>query len=139
MRNLDRWLGDGGMPLLEQLGATITAYGSTWAEASWTPTEMTCNPTGTVQAGVQSVVLDALMSFAALAGLESGERAATLELKVSTMKPVRAGVPLRARGEVLRLGHRIAYLQAFLRTPDDDLLTHATGTFALFRRDTAAG
>jgi len=133
---MDRWLGDGGMPLIGQLGAALTAYGEGWATAEWHPTPICCNPGGTVQAGVQSVLLDAVMNFALLATLEPGERCATLEMKVSTMRPARAGDELTLRGEVLRPGRRVAYLQAFLRHGGENV-THATGTFAVFRPEAA--
>jgi uncharacterized protein (TIGR00369 family) len=136
VRDLDRWLGDGGMPLIAQLGAAITAYGEGWATAQWRPSPPCCNPAGTVQAGVQSVLLDAVMNFALLASLGPGERCATLEMKISTMRPARAGDDLALRGEVLRLGRRVAYLQAFLRR-GEETVTHATATFAVLRPDTA--
>jgi uncharacterized protein (TIGR00369 family) len=132
MRDMDRWLGDGGMPLLADLGASFTAYGQGWAMAEWQPTPTACNPAGTVQAGVQAVLLDAVMNFALLASLEPGERGATLELKVSTMRPARAGDRLTARGEVVRIGRWVAFLQAFLRD-GEEALSHATGTFAVIR------
>jgi uncharacterized protein (TIGR00369 family) len=131
-RNLDKWLGDGGMPLISHLGAALTGYGEGWAIADWTPTDACCNPAGAVQAGVQAVLLDAVMNFAALAALEAGDRAATLEMKVSTMRPARAGDRLSVRGEVVRLGRDVAFLQGFVDS-DGERLSHATGSFILFR------
>src|SRR5205823_6803755 len=132
VRDMQRWLGDGGMPLVGELGAAFTAYGDGWSEAEWAPTPRCCNPAGTVQAGVQAVLLDAVMNFALLAGTDRGTTTATLEMKVSTMRPVRADDRCTVRGEVLRLGGRVAYLQAFIRR-GEDVLAHATGTFAVFR------
>lgn len=42
MRDMDRWLGDGGMPLLQVLGACFDSYGASeqevaFAEADWFP------------------------------------------------------------------------------------------------------
>lgn len=125
---MDRWLGDGGMALIADLGGSFTAYGDGWAEAVWEPTPAGCNPAGTVQAGVYSVLLDAAMNFALSAALDPGRYGTTLELKVSTMRPARAGDRLAVRGEVLRLGGRVAYLQAFARAGGDEV-AHATGTF----------
>ena len=59
MRNMDKSLGDGGMPLLAQLGLSFEQYGEGWAEATWTPTELACNPLGPVHGGVYAVVHDA--------------------------------------------------------------------------------
>ena len=135
---MDRWLGDGGMPLIGDLGGAFTAYGEGWAEATWTPAPACCNPAGTVQAGVYSVLLDAAMNFALSATLAPGAYGTTLELKVSTMRPARAGDALTVRGDVLRLGGRVAYLQAVVRRagagPGQDV-AHATGTFLVFRPD----
>jgi acyl-coenzyme A thioesterase PaaI-like protein len=65
---MDRSLGDGGMPLLGQLGVSFERYGDGWAEAAWTPTELAGNPFGVVHGGVYGVVHDAAMNFAANAG-----------------------------------------------------------------------
>lgn len=135
---MDKWLGDGGMPLLTQFGASFTAYGDGWAEAEWVPTPLCCNPAGTVQAGVHAVVLDAAMNFAMLAALEPGETGATLELKTSTMRPARPGDTLAVRGEVVRLATQVAYTEAWVRDRTGTPVSHATGTFIL-RRARAAG
>ena len=67
---MDRSLGDGGMPLLGQLGVNFEGYGEGWAEAAWTPTELAGNPFGIVHGGVYGVVHDAAMNFAASSALE---------------------------------------------------------------------
>jgi len=134
MRNMDRWLGDGGMPVIAALGGSFDGYGDGWAEAEWVPLDLACNPAGVVQAGVHSVLLDAAMNFAMLASLESGDRGATLEMKVSTMRPAAAGDQLRVRGEVVRLARQIAYTEGWVRR-DGDTIAHATGTFVVRRKD----
>ena len=134
---MGRWLGDGGMPLIAALGASFTTYGEGWSEARWEPTENCFNPAGTLQAGVQSVLLDAAMYFALLTVLGKDERSVTLEMKVATMRPARGGDRLTVRGEVMRLGKRVAFLQAFLRS-GAEVLSHATGTFAVLRPDPIA-
>src|SRR2546421_10517484 len=96
---MDRSLGDGGMALLGQLVISFDAYGEGWATAKWTPTELACNPAGTVHGGVYGGGHDAAMNFAANAALESGDRAATLELKYSTMRATQAGDGPAGRGE----------------------------------------
>ncbi len=130
---MERWLGDGGMPLITHLGASFTGYGEGWAEATWTPTPDACNPAGTVQAGVQAVLLDAAMNFALLAALERGDRVATLEMKVSNLRPASGGDRFAVNGEVIRLGRRVGFAQAWLRTADGADVAHATGTFIVNR------
>lgn len=133
---MDRFLGDGGMALLTTFGVAFDAYGEGWAEAAWSPTEPCANPQGVVQGGVHGVVLDAAMNFAMLAALERGDNGATLDLHVSTMRPARIGDVLRVRGEVVRLARSVAYLEAKIRNADNELVSQATGTFIVRRRET---
>jgi len=107
---MDRSLGDGGMPLLAQLGVTFTAYGEGWVEAEWVPTEHATNPHGIVHGGVYAVVHDAAMNFAANSALESGGRAATLSITYQTMRSASAGDALLVRGETVRVTRQVAYL-----------------------------
>ena len=136
MRNMDRWLGDGGMSIIEAVGAGFDAYGDGWVTARWSPTPLACNPGGVVQAGVHSVLLDAAMNFSINAGLDGRDRArATLELKAETMRPVKAGDALTVRGEVVRLARQVAYAEARVRDADGALVSRSTGTFLLHRED----
>jgi uncharacterized protein (TIGR00369 family) len=135
---MERSLGDGGMRLLGELGLSFDAYGDGWATATWTPTELACNPAGTVHGGVYGVVHDAAMNFATNAALESGDRAATLELKYSTMRPARAGDALTVRGEVVRITRQVAYLETAVRDPGGELVSTGTGTFILRRTEGAS-
>jgi len=142
-KNMDRWLGDGGMPLLSAIGARFDAYGHDsdgWASATWVPTALACNPNGVVQAGVHSVVLDAAMNFAVNAGLAGADRTrATLEMKTETMRAAAAGDRLEVRGEVVRQARQVAYAEATLRDAGGELVSRATGTFLLYREGPPAG
>ncbi|MGK5556496.1 PaaI family thioesterase [Actinomadura kijaniata] len=141
MRNMDRWLGDGGMPLLGALGAEFVRYGAdddgtVCAEAVWRPAAIACNPSGVVQGGVHTVLLDAAMNFAINAGLGGRDRSrAMLEIKTETMRPGRAGDELRVRGEVVRMARQVAYAEARVVRADGTLLSRATGTFLLHREE----
>jgi uncharacterized protein (TIGR00369 family) len=139
-KNMDRWLGDGGMPLIEALGAAFTAYGAEedggWVEATWIPTSLACNPHGIVQAGAHSVVLDAAMNFAVNASLVGRDRTrATLEMKTETMRPAAAGETYSARAHVARLARQVAYAEAAVRDDDGRLVSRSTGTFLLHRAE----
>ena len=131
---MDRSLGDGGMALLAQLGISFDEYGEGWATAKWTPTELACNPGGTVHGGVYGVVHDAAMNFATNAALESGDRAATLELKYSTMRAAQAGDALTVRGEVVRLARQVAYLETTIHDVAGEAVSKGTGTFFVRRK-----
>lgn len=135
MRNLDNALGDGGMPLLGQLGIAFESYGEGWATATWTPTELACNPLGTVHGGVYGVMHDAAMNFATSSALSSGDRNATLDIGYATMRAAAAGDVLSVRGEVIRIAKRIAYVESTVTNADGDLVSKGQATFALTRKE----
>ena len=131
---MHRSLGDGGMPLLTELGLTFETYGEGWAAAVWLPSEKACNPLGGVHGGVFGVVHDAAMNFAVNSALESGDRAATLDVAYQTIRPAKAGDRLDVRGEVVRVAKQVAYAESVVRDPDGEAVSRATATFLLRRK-----
>jgi uncharacterized protein (TIGR00369 family) len=137
MRNLDKSLGDGGMPLLAQLGLSFERYGEGWAEATWTPTELACNLFGSVHGGVYGVVHDAAMNFATNSALEKGDRAATLDLSYQTRRGAAAGAALAVRGEVVQLTRSVAYVESTVTEVDGGaVVSRGMATFAVRRAAT---
>lgn len=134
-RDMDKALGDGGMPLLAALGVTFDGYGAGWAEAAWVPTSLACNPAGIVQGGVYAVVHDAAMNFSTNSALARGDRCATLDVQYQTIRSASAGDPLRVRGAVTRAAKQVAYLESEIRTADGELVSKATATFILRRKE----
>jgi uncharacterized protein (TIGR00369 family) len=138
-KNMDRWLGDGGMEIIGLVGANFVDYGVDgedlgWVRASWTPTQLACNPHGTAQAGVHSLVLDAAMNFAINAALRGRHRTrGTLEMKTETMRPAAMGAPFQVKGEVVRMARQVAFAEATVHDADAALVSRATGTFLLHR------
>jgi uncharacterized protein (TIGR00369 family) len=138
-KNMDRWLGDGGMEVIGLVGASFTGYGVDgedlgWVEATWTPTTLACNPHGTAQAGIHALVLDAAMNFAINAALVGRDRTrGTLEMKTETMRPAQIGEPVAVRGEVVRMARQVAYGEATTRDAGGRIVSRATGTFLLHR------
>jgi uncharacterized protein (TIGR00369 family) len=140
-KNMDRWLGDGGMPIIELVGGAFTGYGVDgedlgWATGTFTPTDLGCNPHGIVQAGIHSLLLDAAMNFAINSALPGKARTrGTLEMKTECMRPALKGEPYTLRGEVVRMAKQIAYAEATMRDADGELISRVTGTFLLHRPD----
>ncbi len=134
-REMDRSLGDGGMALLSLLGLNFDAYGDGWATATWTPTELACNPLGPVHGGVYGVIHDAAMNFATNSALENGDRAMTLDLAYATMRPAQAGGSLSVRGETVRVSRQVAYLESTVRDADGELISKGSATFILRRKE----
>jgi uncharacterized protein (TIGR00369 family) len=136
MRNMDKSLGDGGMPLLAQLGLSFEQYGEGWAEATWTPTELACNPLGPVHGGVYAVVHDAAMNFATNSALERGDRSATLDLSYQTRRAASAGAELAVRGAVMQLTKSVANVETIIYNPaNNEIVSKAMATFSLRRSD----
>lgn len=142
-KDMDRWLGDGGMEIIGLVGAGFDAYGIDgedlgWAAAAWTPTKLACNPHGTAQAGVHSLLLDAAMNFAINAALRGRDRTrGTLEMKTETMRPAALGATFRVRGEVVRMARQVAFAEATVRDTSGALVSRSTGTFLLHRHQEA--
>lgn len=138
---MDRWLGDGGMPLVGMVGAALDAYGVDgeelgWVEGSFVPADLACNPHGVVQADVHAVLFDACMNFAVNAALPRQDRTrGTLELKTETMRPATAGGRYRLRGEVTRLTRQVAFAEAIMRDGEGRVVSRATGTFLVQREE----
>ncbi len=140
-KNMDRWLGDGGMAIIGAIGAAFDGYGEGWATATWTPTALACNPHGYVQAGVHDIVLDAAMNFAINASLSGRDRTrSTIDLSASYLRAANLDVPFVVRGEVTRLTRAIAFASATCADADGNLVSRATATFLLHREEnTPAG
>jgi acyl-coenzyme A thioesterase PaaI-like protein len=139
MKDMDRWLGDGGMAIIGTIGGSFDAYGladddAGWVSGTWEPTVLACNPRGVVQAGVHGVILDAAMNFAVNTSLEGRDRArATLEMKTEIMRSAATADRLAVRGQVSRMARQVAYAEASVRDGDGCLVSRATATFLLQR------
>ena len=81
-----------------------------------------CNPMGNVQGGFIVAMLDDCAAVAAVAA--SGQRIVvpTIELKCSFFGVARLGRPLYGDGRVIKMGRRIAFMEAELTDADGKLL-----------------
>jgi uncharacterized protein (TIGR00369 family) len=143
-KDMHRWLGDGGMPIIELVGASFDDYGVDgedlgWVVGAFAPTELACNPHGVTQAGIHSLLLDACMNFAINAALPGKARTrGTLEMKTECMRPALKGTTYALRGEVVRMAKQVAYGEATVRDAEGVLVSRATGTFLLHRPEPTA-
>ncbi len=91
------------------------------------------NPMGTVHGGWISTLLDSALACAVHCTLPPGKAYTTLELKVNFVKALTPRVPrVRAIGELLSAGARVATAHGRLVGPDDTLYAHASTTCLIF-------
>ncbi len=94
------------------------------------------NPIGSVHGGWISTLLDSAVACAVHSTLGQGKSYSTVELKVNFVKPLTEAVPLvRAIGETIHVGNRIATADGSLIGADGTLYAHATATCIIFDPD----
>ena len=91
------------------------------------------NPMGTVHGGWFATMLDSAMGCSVHSTLPAGKAYTTLELKVNFVKGLTDRVPLvRAIGDVIHSGSRVATAEGRLVGADGTLYAHATTTCLIF-------
>ncbi|WP_418320030.1 PaaI family thioesterase [Piscinibacter sakaiensis] len=91
------------------------------------------NPLGSVHGGWFATLLDSAVGCAVHTSLPAGKSYTTAELKINITRPLTIAVPLvRAFGEVIHLGRRMATAHARMEGPDGRLYAHASTTCFIF-------
>jgi uncharacterized protein (TIGR00369 family) len=138
-KDMDRWLGNGGMTIIGEVGGAFDEYGVDgedlgWVNGAFVPSELACNPHGAVQAGVHALLLDAAMNFAINAALSGRDRTqGTIEMSTELLRPALLGEHYTLRGDVVRLTRQIGFGEASLTNAEGKLVSRSTGTFLLQR------
>jgi uncharacterized protein (TIGR00369 family) len=121
-------------PIAELIDARLTSVGQGVAVFECTPDESTYNPIGLVHGGLLCTLLDSAAGCAVHSLLPAGVGYSSIEIKVSFLAPVRAGIgTLEAEGRALRVGRQVAFAEAHVRTQDGKLVGHATSSLAVMR------
>ncbi|MEM0985638.1 MAG: PaaI family thioesterase [Pseudomonadota bacterium] len=87
------------------------------------------NPTGAIQGGFISAMLDEAMSTCVIIASNVTMTAPTLELKTSFLRPLFPG-PARVEARILKMGKSAAFMEAECFDPDGKLVAKATATAA---------
>ncbi|MGC2290012.1 MAG: PaaI family thioesterase [Thermoplasmata archaeon] len=93
------------------------------------------NINGVVHGGVYATALDTAMGGAVVSMLAEGESTATTSLYVEFLRSARAGVELVARGEVLRRGRHLAFVEGKLDDGSGRQFAQAHGTWYIWSAD----
>jgi uncharacterized protein (TIGR00369 family) len=95
------------------------------------PDESMLNPLGLVHGGVLCTLMDSAMGMAVQSLKPVGEGYASIELKVSFLRPLPFdGSAVEVRGNALRVGRRVAFAEAHAYGADGELSGHATSSLA---------
>jgi uncharacterized protein (TIGR00369 family) len=97
------------------------------------PGEHHYNPIGVVHGGLAATMLDSAMGCAVHSRLPEGRAYTTLEIKVNFVRAIRRDSGrLRAEGQVVHMGGRVATAEGRLVDATGQLYAHATTTCMLF-------
>ena len=122
-----------GAPIMQLIGFRLTEVENARAVFECTPAFKHYNPLGTVHGGYAATLLDSCMACAVHTTLPKGVGYATLEFKVSHIRPITADTGrVRAEGRVINSGRRVATAEGRLTDAGGRLLAHATTTCLVF-------
>lgn len=127
-------------PMAETLGFRLVEV--EWGKVVFegTPDRRTYNPLGSVHGGYAATLLDSACGMAAHSQLGANRGHTTLELKVSYLRGLTAeSGAVRATGQVISAGRRVAFAEATLHDGDGRLCATATSTLLVFDVEPRAG
>jgi uncharacterized protein (TIGR00369 family) len=97
------------------------------------PAEFHYNPLGSVHGGLLASLLDSVMGCAVHTMLPAGAGYATIEMKVSLLRPVTVATgTLTATGITLGVGRTVAFAEGRVEDGRGRLIAHATTSCAVF-------
>lgn len=96
------------------------------------------NPAGFVQGGFLAAMLDDTLSTAAVSAVGPQEFTTTVEMKISFLRPAKAG-ELIGEGRIVHKGRSIIFVEGSLSTEDGSLVAAATGTWRVMAAPQESG
>jgi len=116
-------------PISGVIGQELVSAADGEAVFHCTPDESFYNPIGLIHGGLLCTLMDSAMGVAVQTRLPADHGAASIELKVSFLRPVPAdGSVLEVRGKAIRVGSRVAFAEARAYRADGELVGHATSS-----------
>jgi uncharacterized protein (TIGR00369 family) len=121
-------------PMAELVAARLAFVGDGEVRFLCSPDEASYNTMGIVHGGLLCTMLDFAAGAATQTKLPAGVGSSSIEIKVSYLKPLRAGAgEIAIDGRALRVGGRVAFAEAHARDGAGELVGHATTSLALIR------
>ncbi len=116
-------------PCSDTLGMRLAALSQDeqWVRMEFDVPQMFANPTGAVQGGFISAMMDEAMSTAVIIASNVTMTAPTLEMKTSYLKRLMPG-PASVTARILKLGKSAAFMEADCFDAEGALVARATAT-----------
>lgn len=116
-------------PCSDTLGMHLSAVdqASKTITMTFDVSESFANPTGAVQGGFVSAMLDEAMSTCCIIASNVTMTAPTLEMKISFLRPLFPG-PARVEARILKWGKSAAFMEAEAFDPNGKTVAKATAT-----------
>jgi uncharacterized protein (TIGR00369 family) len=116
-------------PCSDTLGMRLAALSQAeqWVRMEFDVPQMFANPTGAVQGGFISAMMDEAMSTAVIIASNVTMTAPTLEMKTSYLKRLMPG-PASVTARILKLGKSAAFMEADCFDGEGALVARATAT-----------
>lgn len=112
------------------IGLEIIETGPGFSRGEVTVRDEFLNPTGVLHGSIAHAMADTGMGAALMAGLDEDHACATIEIKLSYLRPVFEGT-LVCETEVVNRGGSVAFLESEVHN-DGSIVATATGSFAIF-------
>lgn len=100
------------LPLHRFFNLEIIEYGPGWSHAQMNPTKNIGNPFNVIHGGVFYATLDFAAFIALIPLLKDSDNAVTHDIHVSVLRPGPMDQPITLKGEVTKMGKRIAFCDA---------------------------
>jgi uncharacterized protein (TIGR00369 family) len=119
-------------PIAGVVGQRLVSVADGEAVFRCAPDESFYNPIGLIHGGLLCTLMDSAMGVAVQTRLPADTGAASIELKVSFLRPLPAdGREIEVRGRALKVGRRIAFSEAHAYLDGGVLVGHATSSLAI--------
>ncbi|EFV13178.1 PaaI family thioesterase [Segniliparus rugosus] len=122
-----------GPPISALLGIEHVSFAEGEVAFRCEPDESAYNPIGVVHGGLVCTLLDSVCGCAAHTLLPAGVGYTSIELKVSYLRPVRAGDVLTARGWVVKPGSRVTFAEGEVRNQEDKVVASASSSLLIIK------
>lgn len=121
--------GEVELPINRELGFEfVSGDTDTGVKLQWSVPEALCNSEGNLQGGMLAAFADSALGAASATVLPEDHYPALAEMKISILRPAPAGTTITVRGEVLKHGSRLMFVEAEVTDESGKLIAKATGT-----------